>query len=790
MIPADVRIFEAEYLRLNTSVLDGSPKSKPKTVEAISENYLESQNMAFLGSFVAQGCGRGVIVAVGDRTVMGKLSRAKIFCLAPPRQLSRELSRFRRIVSIMSITFGGVILLLWAAWLFPTFPGFMSPATAVTNATSVMVAFMPEGISFGLTMTLAMLARNMIKNNTLIKNLSTVISVGTISVLAADKTGTLTLKELRVSIIILDQVYYKAPLHLISFRQLATILILCNCCSQSSHGQEADVTDIACLNYSEPYMERKSIQENYQLKEKPLFNTERRWMTAIYTPIDTKNDFLTSKSILMIKGAPEAILPRCTSRGDDTGNIHPFDGIYRAQIQAEIELHSRQGERILVVAYAISNQEEELDPLSAPLIYVGLVAMIDTPRPEAFEMMETCRKAGIRLVMMTGDYPSTATAIARQRSCLQYFDLTITYGEKPIAKSVVLSGEDVTKLTPHMWDQLCEYQELVFARTSSLQKLKIVRAFQERGHCVGVVGDGVNDTPSIRQADVGIAMGSGSEIVLQAADIILMNDNLAMIPKAVENGRRVLANTDALLYFVPAGSLSETLPIVVNTLLGIPQPLGSLLMTTISILTDLLPSIAVMAEDNDPNLMHQPPRDLKKEPLVRLWPMVRSFLLIGIPDSLLAHSAFFSYMYFVGGISPRQLLFSFNLWKEGYLGFTKKELNDLQYSAQSFFYATLICLQIIKNLLSTHTDFRSLPSRLIDFSPNFWYLLTIFGTLVVSGVVLYLPLFNTYFNTRPLDIKFWLVSLVIALAGVVIFESRLVLQKLYPATLKSQSASD
>ncbi|KAJ9051522.1 hypothetical protein DSO57_1003873 [Entomophthora muscae] len=406
-------------------------------------------------------------------------------------------------------------------------------------------------------------------------------------------------------------------------------------------------------------------------------------------------------------------------------------------------------------------------------------------------MVAACRTAGIRLVMMTGDHPTTATAIARQiglvtslvpdtRNTLGSSRVTISCGEPCQGNAIVMCGEDIEALPPQLWDRLCEYRELVFARTSSTQKLKIVQAFQRRGHCVGVIGDGVNDAPSIRHADVGIAMGSSIEAALQAAKVVLMNNNLAMIPQAIENGRRVFVNTNSLLYVVPAGSLSETLPILGNTLLGIPQPLGSLLMTTISVITDLLPSVAVMAEDNRPHLMQQPPRDLQKQPLVRPWPLLRSFLFIGIPDSIMAHLAYFLYMYVAGGIYPTQLLFLFNQWREGYLGRSKADLMDLQYTAQSVFFATLISLQMIKNLLATHTDLRSLPSRIMSFNPNFWYLLTILFTLIVSALLMYLPLFNTYFNTRPIPLEAWGLAVALAGLGVIIFESRLVTQKLTP----------
>ncbi|KAJ9051521.1 hypothetical protein DSO57_1003872 [Entomophthora muscae] len=348
MVPADMRIFAADCLRLDTSVLDGAPKPKTCTLDSTSEIYIESHNVALFGSFVVGGCGRGVVVAVGDQTVMGKLSQVKKTPRTSSRQLSHELDRFKYIISLMAIAFGGLVLVLWSVWLNPRYPGFMSPATAVTNATSIIVAFVPEGVSFGLTLTLAVLAKKMLARKMLIKDLSTVESIGSLSVLAADKTGTLTLKELQVSQVILDQVYTKVPHAMAAFQQLATILSLCNSAKKVDEG---DATDVACLKFTESCLPREILHTKYRLEDTIPFRSERRWMAAIYTPIDANNPFQAADQILMIKGAPETLLPCCISRVSSDGIPYPVEKDFQAQVQADVEFHSRQGKRVLVIAY-------------------------------------------------------------------------------------------------------------------------------------------------------------------------------------------------------------------------------------------------------------------------------------------------------------------------------------------------------------------------------------------------------------------------------------------------------
>ncbi|KAK9767443.1 hypothetical protein K7432_002751 [Basidiobolus ranarum] len=379
--------------------------------------------------------------------------------------------------------------------------------------------------------------------------------------------------------------------------------------------------------------------------------------------------------------------------------------------------------------------------------------------------------------MVTGDFSLTAAAIARQVGIFtaehvdkatdlvvvkREMSLVVDDGENSARRALLLSGTDLPDLTDPQWEMVTNYDEIVFARTTPEQKLRIVQEFQKRGNIVGVTGDGVNDAPALKAANIGIAMGGGSEVAMEAAHMVLLDNNFSSIIVAIENGRLVYDNLKkVILYLLPAGSWSELIPILVNVLLGVPLPLSAFLMIYICVLTDMLPSIAIMFETPESDLLKRPPRRPNQDRLVNLGLLRHAYLFTGLMETLFSHCMFFYYIQSTAHISASEILLTFDKWTAGYKGMTQEQLDDLQFTGQSVTFVSLVVLQAFGNLLATRTRRLSifqhppwaLPSR------NLWLLGAQFGSIVLALIAVYLPAFHNIFNTRPVPVKFWFIPL-------------------------------
>ena len=384
--------------------------------------------------------------------------------------------------------------------------------------------------------------------------------------------------------------------------------------------------------------------------------------------------------ILMSKGAPDVLIPRCSSYTTRSGSTLPLDASALARITAIQESWAAKGQRVLLLAKRIipGSLYHKLPPsdsadfadavtskLHVDLTIVGLVGIVDPPREDIPRTVAIMRGAGIRFCMVTGDFATTALAIAEQ--CGIVTDASTThrmsdldrdstevgeYNREGPIRSLVLSGSDLMEMNDTQWSLACTYAEVVFARTTPEQKLRIVKEFQKRGCVVGMTGDGVNDAPSLKAADIGIAMGGGSDVAMEAADLVLLdsyvpnllsaNPSFSAITVAVEYGRLVFDNLrKTCLYLLPAGSFSELMPILLNVFLGLPQILSNLQMIIICVLTDVLPAIALCHESPEAGLLTRPPRDIKKDRLIDLKFFGHAYLFLGLLESLCACSMAF-----------------------------------------------------------------------------------------------------------------------------------------------------
>ncbi len=625
-VPADARLVEGHSLRTDESTLTGESAPVEKSPDPLPDPDLpvgDRRNSLYLGTTVVHGRATAVATGTGRDTELGRIARMLSGVRREATPLQRRMADLGRNLALLAFA---IVALVFGMGLLRG----EDPVLLFLTAVSLAVAAIPEGLPAVLTIILALGSQRMLARRALIRKLPAVETLGSVTVICSDKTGTLTRNRMDVSEIhssgrrIVFTPDAPAPELPPSHALLAAACALCNDAVPPAAGGSTplgDPTEIALLAAAAGAgLSKEALERSFPRVSEVPFSPERKRMTTAHAvsaggipPADGSDPGLSAvipnvagaAGFVVAKGAADMLLPLCVAEWTERG-VLPLAPAGRERILAETAAMAGRGLRVLGVAFrtlANAPAEAPASELEEGLAFLGLVGMIDPPRPEAEEAVRTCRAAGIRPVMITGDHPRTALAVAR----------SLGIGED----DTVVTGTELSRKTTGEIAAVVRRAD-VYARVSPGHKLAIVSALQADGHVVAMTGDGVNDAPALRKADIGVAMGdSGTDVAREAADMILTDDNFATIVAAVEEGRVIYDNVRKFILYILASNVGEILVMLLGPLLGMPLPLLPLQILWINLLTDGLPALALGVEPAEGDAMRRPPRSPSEGVLTR-----------------------------------------------------------------------------------------------------------------------------------------------------------------------------
>uniref|UniRef100_H3CRE5 Sodium/potassium-transporting ATPase subunit alpha n=1 Tax=Tetraodon nigroviridis TaxID=99883 RepID=H3CRE5_TETNG len=671
-IPADIRVVSAHGCKVDNSSLTGESEPQSRSPDCTHDNPLETRNVAFFSTNCVEGTARGIVICTGDRTVMGRIATLTSGLETGKTPIAKEIEHFIHIITgvavFLGVTFFVLALILGYTWL-----------EAVIFLIGIIVANVPEGLLATVTVCLTLTAKRMAKKNCLVKNLEAVETLGSTSTICSDKTGTLTQNRMTVAHMWFDNQIHEADTtedqsgaafdkSSVTWLSLARVAGLCNR-AQFKAGQDSlpilkrdvagDASESALLKCIELSFGsvRTMRDKNKKVAEIP-FNSTNKYQLSVHETED-HND---NRYLLVMKGAPERILDRCSTIMIQ-GKEQPMDEEMKEAFQnAYMELGGL-GERVLGFCHCLLPEDQypkgfafdtdDVNFQTDNLCFVGLMSMIDPPRAAVPDAVGKCRSAGIKVIMVTGDHPITAKAIAKGVGIISEgnetvediaarLNIPVSQVNPRDAKACVIHGTDLKDLSQEQIDDvLRNHTEIVFARTSPQQKLIIVEGCQRLGAIVAVTGDGVNDSPALKKADIGVAMGiSGSDVSKQAADMILLDDNFASIVTGVEEGRLIFDNLKKSIAYTLTSNIPEITPFLLFIIVNIPLPLGTITILCIDLGTDMVPAISLAYEAAESDIMKRQPRNPFRDKLVNERLISIAYGQIGMIQAL---GGFFSY---------------------------------------------------------------------------------------------------------------------------------------------------
>ena len=665
-IPADVRLIESVNLRVEEAALTGESVAVQKDASRRLERDIplgDRKNTAFMGTLVSYGRGKGVVVSTGMRTQIGMIAEMLQFVHQEPTPLQRRLDQLGHTLGYAALALCGLVFLL--GWIRG---GDLLEMFLI--AVSLAIAAVPEGLPAVVTIALALGMREMITRNALIRRLSSVETLGSATVIGSDKTGTLTQNAMTVTQIWVDDQAFEVTgtgyqpqgefqingtvANMEEYPGVLTALwigALNNDATLEFGGENGsgepdvrivgDPTEGALLVVAAKVGAlQESLRTSYPRVQEIPFDSARKRMVTFHEVVQPRTEDVSPftqeqerTSVVVLKGAPDVVLDLC-SEYERLDDLHdPMDDGMRAKIMAANDEMTKDALRVLAVAYRLVDAIPEdvngnAETVEHDFIFGGLIGMIDPPRPEVQRALEVAKHAGIRTVMITGDYPNTARAIAESIGL-------ISSGQE------VLTGNDLDNMDD---SELQEHinRVAVFARVSPEHKVRIVEALRASGEVVAMTGDGVNDAPALKRSDIGVAMGiTGTDVAKETADMVLTDDNYASIVSAVEQGRVIYGNIRKFVYYLLSCNLAEIATIFIATLVGFPSPLDAIQLLWLNLVTDGAPALALGTEKGDPDIMDVPPRP-PREPIINrpMW--------IGIATQTVFLTGVTLFAYFLG----------------------------------------------------------------------------------------------------------------------------------------------
>lgn len=739
-VPADARLIEAFDLWTNNVPLTGESEPQPrsaKPIKVVDATFLDVPNLVFMSTSVAKGQGKAVVIKTGMDTKFGQIASLTQEIAEESSPLQKEIAYTAKYDFILAITVGVIFFLVSDIWLHA------SVYSSILFMIGVMVACVPEGLQVTVSSALAINVLKMVKENVLVKRLSSVQTLGSVTVICTDKTGTITTGEMTVKKIwISDKVIEVSGAGYTptgsfhcdgktlekeesqTVEKLLEISALCNSAKveppsdrNRSWSIVGDPTDGALLVATLKY----GLNVQSMLAQKPIihikpFDSKRKRMTTFHK--------CQNKTCAYSKGAPRSILSACSRIAAENG-IVGLTSEHMNSVEAKIHEFANEGLRVIAIAYKElpENESFKSKDVEKDMILAGLAAMKDPPRPEVREAVRLAKHAGIRTVIITGDYGPTAQAIAEE--------VGIVVPEK----SHIIRGVDLERIEDSQIVDEVKKENVIFARVSPEQKLRIVTVLKRHGEIVAVTGDGANDAPSLKEADIGIAMGaSGTDVAREAADMVLLDDSFASIVKAVESGRTIYENLRRFIVYVFSHNWAELFPYVLYAVLALPLPLLAVQVLAIDLGIDVIPSLALSREPTETGIMKEPPRSVK-ERLFNKKVFLRSFY-IGL---IIAAGAM------VGCLS---------VWSAGgwHLGMSLRADDVVYVKGTTMTFAGIVVAQV-GNVLACRTSRASILKT--SLKSNKWIWLGIASQLTILSAIIYIPPLQALFGTTAIGLTEW-----------------------------------
>jgi Ca2+-transporting ATPase len=781
-VPADMRLLEVANLRVDEAALTGESLTVNKNAAMKLEANIplgDRKNTVFMGTMVSYGRGRGVVIATGMRTQLGLIAKMLEGVDQEETPLQKRLDQLGKTLGWGALAVCGIVFVV--AVIENTDLGILTAAgggvlaylnSAKTElveffivAVSLAIAAVPEGLPAVVTISLALGMREMIHRHALIRRLSSVETLGSATVICSDKTGTLTQNEMTVTRVWVDGLFVSVtgsgysrrgefqvgntPVDLRTYPGVETALWLgaLNNDAQletlegddQSYRIVGDPTEgsllIAAAKADATHAE---LHKAYPRQDEVPFDSERKRMVTIHDIREPssndvspfKDNKLQGWDVIAVKGAPDLVLDLCTSYQTVDDQSNPMSDSIRQRIRDANDSMTQDALRVLALAYRVVKQAPKadsvaVDELEKDLVFIGMVGMIDPPREEVKPAMLKAANAGIRTVMITGDYPNTARAVAEEIGLMR-------------PGHQVLTGADLDRMSDDVLKDEIEQVD-VFARVSPEHKMRIVDALQANGEVVAMTGDGVNDAPAIKRANIGVAMGiTGTDVAKETADMVLTDDNYVSIVDAVEQGRVIYSNIRKFVYYLLSCNVAEIVIIFLGTLITKNSPLTAIQLLWLNLVTDGAPALALGTEKGDPDIMSQPPRPPKE-------PIINRFMLVGILSQTIAIASVTLIAYFIG-----------LKWFPAHIE-----------AAESMAFVTLSASELFRAFTSRSERY---PILKIGLFGNRNMNLAFLSSMTLLLGVIYIPGLNNIFNTESLGWRQWEIILPLLLIPSVVAE--------------------